>query len=58
MKLQEVKDLFRENVGDVIEIELYSDENDKVRQMWYLFVKFKSWLEYNSAVIFDFFLFW
>jgi hypothetical protein len=42
MKLQEVKDLFRENVGDVIEIELYSDENDKVRQMWYLFVKFKS----------------
>ena len=33
---QEVKDLFRDNVGDVTYIELYSDENGKVRQMWYL----------------------
>ena len=32
---QEVKDLFRDNVGDVTYIELYSDENGKVRQMWY-----------------------
>ena len=36
MKWQEVKDLFRENVGDVSYVELYSDENGKVRQMWYL----------------------
>ena len=55
---QELKDLFRDRVGDVSYVELYSDENGKVRQMWHLFIKFKSSLEYNSAVIFDFFLFW
>ena len=38
---QELKDLFEDNVGDVSYVELYSDENGKVRQMWYLFVKFK-----------------
>ena len=45
---QELKDLFRDRVGDVSYVELYSDENGKVRQMWYLVylvVKFKSWLE-------------
>jgi len=31
MKWQEVKDLFRENVGDVSYVELFSDENDKPR---------------------------
>jgi hypothetical protein len=31
MKWQEVKDLFRENVGDVAYVELFSDENEKVR---------------------------
>ena len=41
MTEQELKDLFRDNVGDVSYVELYSDENGKVRQMWYLFVKFK-----------------
>ena len=42
---QELKDLFRDRVGDVSYVELYSDENGKVRQMWYLVylvVKFKS----------------
>ena len=37
MTEQELKDLFRDNVGDVSYVELYSDENGKVRQMWYLF---------------------
>jgi len=31
MKWQEVKDLFRDNVGDVSYVELFSDENDKPR---------------------------
>jgi len=31
MKWQEVKDLFRENVGDVSYVELFSDENEKPR---------------------------
>ena len=42
---QELKDLFRDNVGDVSYVELYSDENGKVRHMWYLVylvVKFKT----------------
>ena len=39
---QEVKDLFRENIGDVTHIELYRDEDGKVRQMWYLLVAVES----------------
>ena len=31
MKWQEVKDLFRDNVGDVSYVELFNDENDKPR---------------------------
>ena len=31
MKWQEVKDLFRDNVGDVAYVELFNDENDKPR---------------------------
>ena len=31
MKWQEVKDMFRESVGDVTYVELFSDENDKPR---------------------------
>ena len=31
MKWQEVKDLFRDNVGDVSYVELFNDENEKPR---------------------------
>ncbi len=31
MKWQEVKDMFRESVGDVTYVELFNDENDKPR---------------------------